>query len=105
MNKDELMAMADAYQEKADKQFRNYQETGITRYEREYRKADDLASALRMAANAADEHNELLHLRGTLSMIAAEAQRAQYADDREKAMESVCRNLVSVASLKGLIGS
>lgn len=103
MNKSELMDMADAYQTKADKQFRNYQETGITRYEREYRKNDDLATALRMAANAADEHNELLHLRSTLSMIAAEAQRAEHAENREKAMESVCKSLVSTARLKGLI--
>lgn len=57
MTKKELIALADKHQEKADKAYKNYQETGITRYSRDYRNSEDLAAALRMAAKAAEQSN------------------------------------------------
>lgn len=59
MTKEELIALADKHQEKADKAYKNYQETGITRYSRDYRNSEDLAAALRMAANAEENHRSL----------------------------------------------
>ena len=50
MSKAELEVLAEKYEAKAARSFQNYQETGISRYDREYRNADSLASAMRMAA-------------------------------------------------------
>ena len=40
--KAELEALAEKYAAKADKAFQNYQETGISRYSREYHNAEEL---------------------------------------------------------------
>ena len=55
MDKKTLEALAERYQKRADHAFENYQETGIKRYDTERNNMEDLADALRMAANAADE--------------------------------------------------
>lgn len=52
LSKAELDALVEKYEAKAARAYQNYQETGITRYDREHRNADDLASAMRMAASA-----------------------------------------------------
>lgn len=57
MDKKTLETLAERYQKRADRAFENYQETGIKRYDTERNNMEDLADALRMAANAADEHN------------------------------------------------
>lgn len=101
MNKDELLKMAEGYQDKADRNFQYYQETGTTRYHREYRKNEQLADAMRMAAAAADEHNKLIHLRSNLSTLAGEAKRIDNGD--VLALNSLKKNLLVLARLEGLI--
>ena len=83
----------------------NYQETGISRYDRERRNAEDLASAMRMAASASDDYSRLVSLRGDVSMLASKAKyaMAQQDDKRVEAMEKVLKNLVAVAVLGGMI--
>ena len=56
MDRSELEKLAERYQQKADRAFENYQDTGLRRYDTERNNMEDLADALRMAANAADEH-------------------------------------------------
>lgn len=63
LSKDELAKMAEKYQAKADTAYRNYQETGISRYDRERRNNEDLADALSAAANSAEEHLAYANLR------------------------------------------
>ena len=60
MSKAELEALAEKYAAKAEKAFQNYQETGISRYSREYHNAEELFYAFQAAANAAEEHAALL---------------------------------------------
>lgn len=55
MKREEIESLAAKYQQKADRAFQNYQETGMTRFDREQRNNEDLAEALRMAARAADD--------------------------------------------------
>ena len=57
MDKKSLMKLADGFQKKADAAFENYQQTGMSRYGSAYRRNEELADALRMAAGAADEHH------------------------------------------------
>ena len=98
MCKAELEVLAEKYAAKAEKSYRNYQETGISRYNRDQRNAEELANAFRAAANAAEEHEELIGMRGELCLL---ANRAQKADTEEKARE-VLKELVSYARMMGL---
>ena len=54
MNKEELIKLANKYQVKADNAYAIYQVTGISRYDRERRNAEDIAEVLRAAANASE---------------------------------------------------
>lgn len=74
MTKDELIKLAGRYDDKASRAYYNYQETGMPRYDRERANAEDLAEALRMAANAADDHSKLIILRAELADLAYKAE-------------------------------
>ena len=88
MKKEELLKLADSFQKKADAAFENYQETGMSRYGSTYRRNEELADALRMAAGAADEHNAYIHMKGQMSELT----------------EALVRELVSYGKMSGLIG-
>lgn len=105
MSKAELEVLVEKYEAKASRAFMNYQETGISRYDRERRNAEDLASAMRMAASASDDYASLVHLRADVSMMASNAKGAMRAskEKREEAMEKVLKSLVSLAVMGGLI--
>ena len=74
MCKAELEALAEKYAAKADKAFQNYQETGISRYSREYHNAEGLFYAFHAAANAAEEHAALLGMQTVMHNLAGRAQ-------------------------------
>ena len=101
MTEKELYDLAEKYQTKADRAYQIYQETGIARYDRAYRNAEELADALRMAASAADEHTQLIGLRAELYSLASRAQRA--GDDPAK-LETLRQSLLAVARVYRLIG-
>lgn len=106
MTKKELIALADKHQEKAEKAYKNYQETGITRYSRDYRNNEDLAAALRMAANAEENHRSLVSLRVDISRVASSAADAERAaeDLKLSRMTAVIKELLAVARLYQKIG-
>lgn len=99
MSKTELEALIEKYEGKAKRAYRNYQDTGITRYDWERRNAEKLASAFRMAADSADEHAALIAMKSELCYLANCARRA----DTEEKAKSVLRELVSYAGTIGLI--
>lgn len=105
MSKAELEVLAEKYQDKAQKAYSNYQETGITRYDRERRNAEAMSDAFHMAASAADDHAKMISLRATLSMLAAKAKAATRAPEEQKPeqLEKVARDLVAAAVLEGVI--
>lgn len=76
LSRERLQIMSDKYQAKADKAYRNYQETGVQRYDRERMNAEDLAEALAAAANAADDHNKLVMLQSHICCYAGDLERA-----------------------------
>lgn len=105
LSKTELEALAEKYEAKASRAYQNYQETGITRYDRERRNAEDLASAMRMAASAERDYTKLVNIRGSVSMLASKAQLALKEPEgkRESAMEKVLKDLVALAVMEGLV--
>lgn len=100
LSREELGKLAAKYQEKADRAYQNYQETGMTRYDRERRNAEDLAEALRAAANAVEDKQALNSLRADVVWLAALAdERIAEAAPREQ-LEAILQNLISVAAVK-----
>lgn len=105
MSKAELEVLAEKYEAKAERAYQNYQETGISRYDRERRNADSLASAMRMAASAERDYTKLVNIRSSVSMLASKAQSAlkEPEDKRESAMEKALKDLVALAIMEGLV--
>ncbi len=87
MDKKKLIKLADGYRKKADAAYQNYQETGARQYYNSYHRNDDLAEALQMAANAADEHSALVAIRAELAHFAFRAAMAtsKHRTEQEKA--------------------
>lgn len=105
MTKVEIIALAEHWQAKADRAMARYQEDGLARHNREREQAQDLADALRVAANAADDHSELISLRGAVYCLAVKAHAAvdaldvpYRAADRD-ILTDLARNIISTARL------
>lgn len=105
MNREQIEKLVERYQAKADRAYRNYQETGITRYDTAYRNNDDLATALRMAARSADDANELAALRVTLSDLAYSAKKIYATPEAEiaEAAKRLADSAITEAKIRGLI--
>ncbi len=106
MDKKTLEALAERYQKRADHAFENYQETGIKRYDTERNNMEDLADALRMAANAADEHAEYTNMRGSLAGFVNAAQNIKCTtdqDDRVKLVDKLVEDLLAYGRMHSWI--
>lgn len=108
MTKVELIALAERWQTKADRAMERYQEDGLPRHNREREQAQDLADALQIAASAADDHDELISLRGAVYCLAVKAHAAvdtldapDRASDRD-VLTDLARNVISTARLYGV---
>ena len=108
MTKVEIVALAEHWQAKADRAMNRYQESGLPRHNREREQAQDLADALQIAASAADDHSELISLRGAVYCLAVKAHTAvdaldvpDRAADRD-ILTDLARNIISTARLYGV---
>ena len=101
MTKKELEKLEVRYRMKANRAYLKYQESGIQRYCNEWRNSEDIADALLMAINAADEHTELIHMKGNLSQLAQKAQDAINGSKADK--DSVLEDIVCFGVMKKLI--
>ena len=75
-------------------------ETGISRYDREARNAEEIADACRQALSAADDHEYAALLRFKISEWAATAR--MLASAREDAI-SLLKDIIDFAVLQGLL--
>ena len=108
MTKVEIAALAEHWQAKADRAMVRYQESGLARHNREREQAEDLAEVLRIAANAADDHDELISLRGAVYCLSVKAHAAvdaldapDRASDRD-ILTDLARSIISTARLYGV---
>ena len=104
MSKAELEVLAEKYEAKAQRSYQNYQDTGVARYDRERRNAEELSSAMRMASQASDDYSKLTSIKFEVSILADLAKKAmrEPEDKRCGAMEQALRSLVSFAAAQGL---
>jgi hypothetical protein len=105
MKKEELEKLAEKYQAKADTDYQNYQETGMTKYGTAYRKNEDMADAFRMAANAADEHHAYIAMKAQMATFAQRAHELKYADDehKEDQTKALLRDIVAYGVMHGFV--
>lgn len=105
MSKAELEVLVEKYEAKADRAFRAYQETGISRYDRERRNAETMADAFRMAVSASDDYTAMIHLRADLVEAAnlARAARMESEEKRQEAMEKALETVETMAVRRGLL--
>ena len=100
----ELEAMIERYDAKAEKAYMNYQETGMSRYDRERARNEDLADALRIALNAADDHSAAVDLRCNLVDLGHRAQVVlRDCTALPDAVEKLLRDVAASATARGLI--
>lgn len=97
MDKADLMNLSEKYRKKAEDAFANYQGTGIARYEREYRNADDMAEAFAMAANASEDHTSYMHLKAEFLWLAGKAESAVTRNAPKDELEEILKEVVSAA--------
>lgn len=108
MTKVEIIALAEKWEAAAQRAEARYQDSGAARHLREKEQAEDLAAALWMAADAADDHEALIGLRSALNSLAAKAHTAldalpaaDRADD-QAILTDLAHNVVSTARLYGV---
>ena len=99
MDRKRIEKLAYRYGVKAEKAYRNYQDSGDSRYDREYRNNSEMADILSMALGAVDEHNAHISMRADLSNLAA---KAEYALRHPDEVTSALNNVVGVACAYGL---
>lgn len=85
----------------AESNYRNYQDSGVTRYETTYRRAEFEADLGRLALNAADDHAELIGMKATIGDLAGRAVRAMHYGDAAE-LQKVGKELAAYAHSKGL---
>ena len=96
MTQDQLLKLAQRYDDKANKAYYNYQETGMPRYDRERANAEDLADAMRIAAAAAEDHNKLIALKAEVVDLAYRAETI--LPDNQRTL-SILNDIVSLAEI------
>lgn len=97
MDKADLVKLSEKYRKKAADAFMNYQDTGIPRYDRERRNAEDMADALDMAVNAADEHAFCGHLKAEFLWLAGKAESAVMRNAPKDELVEILKEVVSTA--------
>ena len=97
MDQKRIGKLCDQYRKKADRNFRNYQETGEPRYERESRTAEEIADALSVALDHAEEHDKYICLKIAVADLARKAEDLLHDGDRSKYADHL-QQLVNVAA-------
>ena len=97
ISKENIEKWIDRNRRKADKAFQTYQETGISRYLNEYNNAEELADALALSLDAADEHLALVNLRGELCNLADRAEQILQMPINDNEKIKLCKSVISLA--------
>lgn len=99
MTRDELTKLAEKYRAKADHAYNVYQETGIARYDRERRNAEDMADAFGAAANAVDDYALLCQLRAVFVFFASQADTALAENAPREKLAGILEHIITYAAV------
>lgn len=81
MDNARIAQLRDQYRARADTAYKNYQDSGDSRYYRTKNRADDIADALQIALDSVSEHNKLIDLRVLVANLALEARQLIQSGD------------------------
>lgn len=89
----------------SDRNFRNYQESGESRYYRAHQKAEDIIGICNLALGGADEHSRYINMRVNLCQIGTEAMRLlhdnEFLNDPHHTAQ-LLRNIKAIAKSEGV---
>ena len=102
MDKAKIEALRDRYSARADRNYRNYQETGVSRYSWQQRQAADIVDLANLALNAADTATRYGDLKCSVSRMASEAGNILHNWD-EAAAKTLLKRMYRSAVSAGLI--
>ena len=97
MTKESIEKMIDRYDAVYEKNYRNHQETGASRYLNEARKAEDIVDVCRQALSAADDHEAALHAQLTINQLAGLADRCRNNGYPEEEAKATLDQVISIA--------
>ncbi len=103
MDRKRIEKLIASHEKSADRQYRNYQDSGNGRYYTAYKRHEEIVEALRIALDAAEEHNKYNFMRADLAMLAEKAKRT-LCRHKESDPEScsMMNDVVAVAAAYGL---
>ena len=101
MDRKEIEAYIRRKDEVAERNYRAFQDSGVTRYDTNYRRAEFEADLARLALNAAGDHTELIAVKATIGELAGRAVRAMHYGDAEE-LQKVGKELAAYGHSKGL---
>lgn len=101
MTKDEIIKLMNQQERIYERNYRNYQDSGVSRYERTYRRAEDIADLCRRVLNAADEHDQLGDLRALLIEFGSKAVKLSHSWDEGEAYEMI-RQFAAASRMHGV---
>lgn len=93
LEKKKLLALADRWDKKARNAEARYQESGDQRHLREKENTEDIADALRMAANAEEDYSELVVKRARLAAYEATGMTPAEIATLKKERDAAVRDL------------
>lgn len=96
MDRASIEKLRDEFAKKADTAWRNYQETGLQRYDTARIRNEDLQEVLTVALDAKENTDLARSLKAEMVDLAYRAERALHSDGKP---EDVLRSLVSFAAL------
>ena len=85
-----------------------YQEVGISRYYNSYCRNEDVAEALRMAAESADEHQAFINLKMEMANYVSRARLIELTASQERRTElivALVRDIIANGRLLGLVAN
>lgn len=94
-----LNKLADCYQRRADKAYMSFQDSGEQRYYSDYSRWSEICEIIRVARDAAEDHNELRSLKASLMSITAGSDAEQFMNasdlyERYRKMVTEVRSLL-----------
>ena len=100
MKREGIEAYIEKKQKVSDRNYRNYQETGVSRYLRNHERAEDEIEIARQALSAADDHVKAIEYKAELIGLAARAEEA-LRDGTQQEYEKALKEMISVGKIAG----
>lgn len=89
LNDKELNKLIEDYEKKSEEAYRNYQDTGYSRYWNTHRKYEDLADTLKVARDSKERYKQCVSITSDLKQWAGTISQMPYFSAERKEQETV----------------